>query len=70
MVESSYLLSLLQVKYERINSLLITLINHGQDIKQINYVCPGYTVHIPPSLSGYALELRVVSITYTHAHRF
>ena len=77
MVESSYLLSLLQLKYERVNSLLITLTNHGQDIKQINYVCPpGYAVHIPPSLSGYALELRVVyeryilgnhslSITYT-----
>ena len=36
------------------------LTNYSQDIKQINYVCPGYTVHIPPSLSGYALELRVV----------
>ena len=62
MIESSYLL--LQLKYEKVNSLLITLTNHGQDIKQINYVCPGYTVHIPPSLSGYALELRVVYERY------
>ena len=54
----------------------MTLTDYGQDIKQINYVCLGYTVHIPPSLSGYTLELRVVyeryilgnhslSITYT-----
>ena len=58
MIQCSYLL--LQLKYEKVNNLLITLTNHDQDIKQINYVCPGYTVHIPPSLSGYALELRVV----------
>ena len=33
---------------------------------QINYmyVCPGYTVHIPPSVLGYALELRVVYELY------
>ena len=55
---------LLQLKYEKINSLLITLTNHGQDIKQINYVCLGYTVHIPPWLLGYALELRVVYERY------
>ena len=30
------------------------------NIKQINYGCPGYTVHIPPSLSGCTLELRMV----------
>ena len=34
--------------------------NHDQDIKQINYGCPGYTVHIPPTLSGCALELGMV----------
>ena len=34
MIESSYLL--LQLKYEKVNSQLITLTNHGQDIKQIN----------------------------------
>jgi hypothetical protein len=25
---------------------------HVQDIKQIDHGCPGYTVHIPPTLSG------------------
>ena len=30
----------------------------GQDIKQISYGCPGYTIHIPPTLSGCALEFR------------
>ena len=77
----TYYLLLDQLKYEKVNSLLLTLTNHGQDIKQINYVCPGYTVHIPPLLSGYALELRVVyeryilgnhslSITYTTKNIF
>ena len=60
----TYYLLLDQLKYEKVNSLLLTLTNHGQDIKQINYVCPGYTVHIPPLLSGYALELRVVYERY------
>ena len=49
---------------------------YRQDIKQINHGCPGYTVHIPPLPSGFALVLGVVyeryiqdnhglSITYT-----
>ena len=37
---------------------------HGQDIKQINHGCPGYTVHIPPMLSGCALELGMVYEQY------
>ena len=34
MIESSYLL--LQLKFEEVNSLLIILTNHDQDIKQVN----------------------------------
>ena len=28
----------------------------GEDIKQINYGCPGYTIHIPLKLSGATIQ--------------
>ena len=54
---------------------------YRQDIKQINHGCPGYTVHIPPLPSGFALVLGVVyeryiqdnhglSITYIHMYMY
>ena len=40
---------------------------YRQDIKQINHgFCPGYTVHIPPLPSGFALVLGVVYERYIH----